>query len=74
MKDKQKSLDDLNFVTELSMSELEGISGGASNDLTSPRKPIIVGGQASLSPTPYVPPEEDEPLPQTIDPTSRLTF
>ncbi|MBD2355410.1 hypothetical protein H6G41_12405 [Tolypothrix sp. FACHB-123] len=74
MKDKQKSLDDLDFLTELSMSEQEQISGGTSNDLTSARKPIIVGGRASLSPTPYVPPEDDEPLPQTIDPTSRLTF
>ncbi|BAY29299.1 hypothetical protein NIES2107_11400 [Nostoc carneum NIES-2107] len=29
MKDKQKSLEDIDFVTELSMSELEGISGGS---------------------------------------------
>jgi bacteriocin-like protein len=38
MKDKHKSLDDLDLVTELSMSELEQISGGITNFTQDPRK------------------------------------
>lgn len=55
MKDKQKSLDDLDFVTELSMSELEQISGGVSNFTQEPRE--IPNGR----PTPSAPTGTGQP-------------
>ncbi|WP_414586695.1 hypothetical protein [Scytonema sp. PCC 10023] len=76
MKDKQKkSLEDLDFLTELTPSEQEGINGGVNPTLTSYQEPIIVGGAASLSPTPYVPPEDDDNLykqPLSLSPTPKI--
>jgi hypothetical protein len=50
MKDKQKSLEDLDFLTELTPSEQEEINGGF-GDLTSEGKPIIVGDSTRLPPS-----------------------
>ena len=53
MKDKQKSLEDLDFLTELTPSEQEGINGGADTSLK-----LTNEGNTdpnTSSPTPFVP-------------------
>ncbi len=75
MKDKQKSLEDLDFLTELTPSEQEQINGGISNDFTSPRpKPIIVAGTAQMAPATYVPPDEDEQNYPEYKPYQQITL
>lgn len=78
MKDKQKSLEDLDFLTELTPSEQEEINGGTSNDLTSPRpKPIIVGGGAQRASATYVPPDDEDDLykqPLNLTPNPIITL
>ncbi|MDZ7961079.1 MAG: hypothetical protein RMY34_24900 [Aulosira sp. DedQUE10] len=49
MKDKQKSLEDLDFVTELSISELEQINGGTGILTAAPRDPVPNGDSIPAS-------------------------
>jgi hypothetical protein len=79
MKDKQQNLENLDFLTELTLSEQEEINGGAGKDpgFTSPSNPPIVGLPGSLSPITELPPDDDEtiykqPFPRTI--TAKITI
>jgi hypothetical protein len=64
MKDKQKSLEELDFFTELTSSELEGINGGAGTSLiftqgnnpnptTRPTSPFMPHSSADELPPPW---------------------
>lgn len=77
MQEKHKSLEDIDFVTELSMDELEAISGGVDNSLGTYKKPSIIGGSTQgFAPVTEPPPPDDnvDKTPRVISITPIITL
>jgi hypothetical protein len=75
MKDKQKSLKDIDFLTELTSSEQEKINGGAGKSLTSPQETDPnTPSTSSFAPATEPPPPPENPWYPDTRPQSYLTF